>query len=234
MELAIAIFVLALLLGSILVPLATQVQQRQIADTQKILDEIREALLGFATTNGYLPCPDRQVGSAANDGTEDVDAATGRCTNISGTTPNALAAGNLPWASLGVGHQDAWGNRFRYTVLETYARRTPATSFNLNTSATGGLRVCSSTGCGSPATLTSTAVAVVISHGSNGRGAINANTNLSNPPPASVDEANNANNDREAVSRPLSTVTGNEFDDLVVWLPRFIVNNRMITAGRLP
>ena len=43
-ELAVALFIIALLLGSILVPLATQVEQRQISETQKTMEEIRDAL----------------------------------------------------------------------------------------------------------------------------------------------------------------------------------------------
>src|SRR5258705_4018498 len=132
-ELAVAVFVIALLLGSIVVPLATQVEQRQITETQKTMEEIRDALLGFAATNGYLPCPDLQAGAGANDGTEDFDAATGLCTTITGSSPNQLAAGNLPWATLGLGNQEVWGNRFRYTVVEAYARRSRDVSFSLVT-----------------------------------------------------------------------------------------------------
>jgi len=56
-EMAVAMFIIALVLGSILVPLGTQVEQRQIADTQKRLDEIKEALIGFVIANRYFPCP---------------------------------------------------------------------------------------------------------------------------------------------------------------------------------
>ncbi len=229
-ELAIAMFVIALLLGSILVPLATQVEQRQITETQKIMDEIREALLGFAAANGYLPCPD-QPGGTPNDGIEDVSA-VGQCTTITGAAPNTLAAGNVPWVTLGLGQQDAWGNRFRYTVLEAYARRPPASLFTLVT--IGGLRVCTATTCPATTTLTSTAVAVIMSHGKNGLSAINATTNVANFAATSADEVDNANNDRDAVSRTQSTLAGAEFDDIVVWLPKFILNSRMVAAGKLP
>lgn len=230
-ELAIAIFVLALLLGAMLVPLATQVEQRQIAETQKTMDDVREALLGFAATNGYLPCPDQQAGAGANDGVEDVSSsASGVCTNIIGAGVNALASGNLPWATLGLGQQDAWGNRLRYAVLETYARRSPAASFGLGTG--GGLRVCTASACATA--LTSTAVAIVISHGKNGLSAINALTNAANPTATATDELENADNDRDAVSRTPSNVPATYFDDMVIWLPKFTLNNRMVAAGRLP
>lgn len=229
-ELAIAIFIIALVLGAILVPLATQVEQRQIGETQRIMDEIREALLGYAATHGYLPCPDLQAGASANDGIEDFILSTGQCNTVTGTAPNTLAAGNLPWVTLGLGQQDAWGNRFRYTVLAPYARRALAAPFDLNTA--GGLQVCPTGSCGT--TLTASAVAVVISHGRNGLGAINATTNAQNPASTSPDEVENTDNDRDAVNRTLSNVAGSEFDDIVIWLPKYILNSRMVAAGKLP
>jgi prepilin-type N-terminal cleavage/methylation domain-containing protein len=226
-ELAISMFIIALLLGSILVPLTTQVEQRQVSETQKTLDEVREALLGFAVANGYLPCPDVTAGTGANDGFEDVTAATGVCQVLSGT----IATGNLPWATLGLGNQDSWGNRFRYTVLANFAQRTPATPFSITTAATT-LRVCSSQACTS--ITTSAAVAVIVSHGNNGLGAINAATNTAHPAPTSVDEIENTDTDLDTVSRVRSTVAGSEFDDVVVWLPKFTLINRMVAAEKLP
>lgn len=228
-ELAIAIFIIALLLGSILVPLATQVEQRQVTETQKSMEEVRDALLGFVATNGYLPCPDLQAGGTPNDGVEDVTGG-GVCTTIGGGAPNQYAAGNVPWVTLGLGSQDVWGNRFRYTVLATYAQRAPAATFTLATG--GGLRVCTTAACA--ATLTTTAVAVIISNGRNSRSAFNATTNAATAASTSADELENSDNDRDAVSRTHSNVAATEFDDIVVWLPKFILNNRMVAAGRLP
>src|SRR5258708_3115136 len=117
-EIAVAIFVIALLLGSILMPLGTQVEQRQISDVKKTLEEIKEGLLGFSTANGYLPCPDKTSASGAgtaNDGAEDVTAATGVC---------VVNEGNVPWLTLGVAnYSDPWGNRFRYRVSSNFAQR---------------------------------------------------------------------------------------------------------------
>src|SRR5687767_8707088 len=72
-EIAIAIFIIMLLLGSILVPLTTQVEQRQVSETQKMLKDIKEALISHAVAKGYLPCPDRPSGGAggANDTAND-------------------------------------------------------------------------------------------------------------------------------------------------------------------
>jgi prepilin-type N-terminal cleavage/methylation domain-containing protein len=225
-ELAIAVFVIALLVGMILVPLATQVEQRQNTETQKTMEDVRDALLGHAAAKGYLPCPDLTTGTGANDGVEDVTA--NRCPNRTTTSGVTFVTGNLPWSTLGLANQDAWGNRLRYTVVEDFARRD--TVFSLGT--VGGLRVCRASNCSS--TLTTTAVAVIISHGLNGYGAINAITSTANTAPTSSDEVLNQNGTRDAVYREKSTVAATEFDDLVVWLPQYTLANRMIAAGRLP
>ena len=47
-EMAVVVVVMALILGSILVPLSTQVEQRQVVDTQRVLEDIKEALIGYA------------------------------------------------------------------------------------------------------------------------------------------------------------------------------------------
>jgi prepilin-type N-terminal cleavage/methylation domain-containing protein len=224
-EMAVAVFIIALLLGSILVPLATQVEQRQIADTQKMLDEIREALIGFAVTAGYLPCPDKTTAAGvgtANDGQEDVSG--GAC-----VTPE----GNLPWVTLGIANSDVWSNRFRYRVDLSFANHT--TPFTLTSTST--IAVCTTSAC----TVRLTTVgdgppALILSHGKNGYGARSAISGNLNPNPTSADEI--ANNDANAtfVSRPSSAVgaTAGEFDDIVVWVPKTVLFNRMVAAGKLP
>jgi type II secretory pathway pseudopilin PulG len=226
-EIAIATFVLILLLGSLLVPLAAQVEQRQIADTQKTLEEVREALYGFAVANGYLPCPDTD-----NDGLENVNTGTGQCSTIAAS----IAGGNLPWQTLGVASADVWGNRFRYVIREEYARRAPATPFSLNTTS-ANVRVCSVAACTPAANvLTSTAVAAVFSAGRNGYGATSSLSGGANPAPSSADEVENTDNDRDIVYRVQTALgaTAGEFDDIVVWVSLYTLFNRMVSAGKLP
>jgi prepilin-type N-terminal cleavage/methylation domain-containing protein len=57
LELAVVMTILALLLGSALLPLAAQNDMRARRDTDKALADIRDALVGFAIVNGRLPCP---------------------------------------------------------------------------------------------------------------------------------------------------------------------------------
>ncbi len=225
-ELAISIFIIALLLGSILVPLATQVEQRQIGETQKSMEEIKEALLGFAATNGYLPCPDTD-----NDGAENIDTASGKCATVSGDN---VSTGNLPWATLGLTTStDAWGNRFRFAINERYGWRAPAALIALTTLSNTDVRICAAAGCGGTGIAV---VAAVVSMGRNGHGATNSQTGVANIAPASADELENLDGDREIVSRTASAVGAGagEFDDIVVSISQFVLFNRMIAAAKLP
>src|SRR6266704_3197068 len=102
-ELAVTLFIITLILGSILIPLTAQVEQRQISDTRKTLEETKEALIGFAIAKGYLPCP----AISASNGLE--DRSGGACTLVAGVPRRD---GFIPWATLGVSKLDAWGHIF--------------------------------------------------------------------------------------------------------------------------
>src|SRR5258708_36526884 len=56
-ELAVALAIIALLLAGALIPLSTQIDVRNTADTQRNMEPIKEAIFGFAQANGRLPCP---------------------------------------------------------------------------------------------------------------------------------------------------------------------------------
>lgn len=218
-ELAVAMFIMTLLIGSILVPLATQVEQRQNSATQEILEQARDALMGHAIVNGYLPCPDTD-----GDGAENISGSV--CATISSN----IAHGTLPWQTLGLSASDAWGNRIRYAVHEQYARRT---MFSLTTTAPT-LRVCTTSTCTSA--LTSSAVAVLVSHGKNGYGGTSSATGSSYVNPTGNDELENIDADRDFVSHVASAQgsAAGEFDDVVVWMPLYTLLNKMVTAGKLP
>ena len=226
-ELAIALLVIGLVLGSGLSLIGTQLEQQKFKETQRTLEEIKEALLGYAVsqTPPHLPCPDKTAAGGAgtaNDGQEDFNAATGVC---------VIQEGNIPWASLGVAQADAWGRRIHYRVSNNFSNRTPAASMTLASAA--NLRVCQAAGC---AVVTSNGVpAVVLSFGKNGFGAITA-AGAALPAPVGVDEIENSNLNGDFVSRnPTSAdAAAGEFDDVVSWLPSAILFNRLVAAGKLP
>ncbi len=237
-EIAVALFIITLILGSILVPLGTQVAQKQISDTQKTMEDIKEALIGFVAANSYLPCPD-----TTGDGVADP--------NAPGVCPNA--EGFIPWVTLNVARGDSWGNRFRYRIAPEFTN-TPAAgacatsdgrvglcdsgniTINTRNSTTKAVQI-----------LVSNAAAVIVSHGKNGYGATSIEGSAQAAVPgANTDETTNATpatvsfmtRTATAVSSTCSdTVAGQsfcEFDDIVTWISAYTVFNRMVSAGRLP
>ncbi|MGD2138789.1 MAG: type II secretion system protein [Burkholderiales bacterium] len=229
-ELSVAFVVIALLLGSLLVPLSTQVDQRRYAETEKQLEQIRDALVGFALANRYLPCP----AVSAADGSEDRDTGTNACTLVSG---NPKRDGFIPWVTLGVRPQDAWDNLIRYSVDPDFARSDPAFLFTL--SSTGDIQIQGRDNAGNLVDLTNVEIpAVIISHGKNGYGAISATgANRATPGSWSGDEKDNTSNTTTFYYRTRSEVTsatGGEFDDVVAWIPLNQLFASMVAGGRLP
>src|SRR5690606_31917220 len=105
-ELAVSLMIIALVLGMLVVPLGTQLDQQRIAETQKQLDYVREALLGFAIANGRLPCPAVGATPTGTAGAGLENRTGGACVGA-GTSMQGV----LPWATLGVPESDAWGRR---------------------------------------------------------------------------------------------------------------------------
>ena len=242
-EIAIAIFIITILLGSILVPLTTQVESRNYDTTQRILDQARDALIGFAAANGRFPCP----ASATSNGAEDVsDLANGICGATVSFT--AVYVGFLPARTLGFtpidssGYAlDAWGltqNRIRYavssqtvTITRPFTKPSGMRTAGMSSiaGATNLLYVCNSgtgvttSACGTAGTLAGSVPAVIWSPGAN---AATGGT--------STDEAENLDNDRVFVSRTRSDGTSGEFDDIVTWIGAPTLFNRLVAAGQLP
>lgn len=246
-ELAIAVFIMALLIGSILVPLQSQVKSRKLEETDRILSQAREALLGYVAANGYFPCPASST-SNGQEASPNHGAGAGTC-NASVTFATALV-GFLPAVTLqltpvdGSGYAlDAWGlpqNRIRYAVanatvnlvtnpfMKTNGMRN-ATMASIQ-SATTLLYVCrtgtgvTATGCAaSTDELSDNAIAVIWSLGEN------APSGGSAP-----HEDKNLNNTRVFVQAPYSTAAGSVFDDQLTWIGPPMLFNRLIAAGQLP
>lgn len=245
-ELAVALFVLMLLLGSIIVPLTTQVEQRKLSESRKALDTARDALMGFAAANGRLPCP----ASPASNGNESFaaggSASDGNCSNFFDGFLPAAALGYTPTDSFGYA-LDGWGivqNRVRYAVsnqtvngiTNPLTRNGGMSSAGLsNLAAAQFLFVCNSgigvnagTNCGAAVALSSNALAVIYSVGANAVTGGTSAHEAENPNP------NGGSADRIFVSRDFSNATGSEFDDIVTWIGTSPLFNRMIGAGQLP
>jgi type II secretory pathway pseudopilin PulG len=142
-ELAIVFTIVALLLASAMYTLSAQTEGRNIADSQRRLEEARDLLVGFAMVNGRLPCPARYTSSASNSGGMEsfCVAGAGTCAGTETTTVQShgncsnFGDGFLPAVAIGFTPTDAsgfaldpWGNRIRYAVASKTANPAGATS----------------------------------------------------------------------------------------------------------
>lgn len=235
-EIAIVLVVLGLLLAGLIGPMGTRIEQEERERTRASLEEIKEALYGFAVVHGRLPCPDSD---GSNDGLED---RTTTCTAL---------VGNLPWVDLVVPELDAWGRPFRYGVTQSFGDDVtlgtvtpPVTPPGTCTSlpAQSSFALCTAgniivrdgdTSVPGTTQIANDVAAVVLSHGKYRfqRGVVD--------PPSPHEEENFEDSGAgdtpgTIVERGYTGETGREFDDLVVWIPHLILKNRMIMAGKLP
>ncbi len=206
-EMAVVMVIIGLLLGGLLTPLATQMENDRRKETQTTLIAIRDALIGYAQINGKLPCPDNNNNGLADD----------VCTpGVANLNPPATP-GRLPYATLGVSPTDSWGNRWNYVVNGGFTVAAPTLTKTTAGSGNGLIQVSATTGCAAP--LLADNVPALIWSG--GKSAL----------PGAL-ETENANGDRCFTDAGYSM--GNPgFDDMLVWIPRGLLINRMVAAGSL-
>jgi len=248
------LLVVGLLLGAILLPIATQYRIRETRNAQQQIEEIRQALIGFAQSQGRLPCPDTDL-----DGLEN------------GTGPGCgNNNGFLPYATIGLPATDPWGHLFVYRVATEFTN-TAATGLSCGGAGDSQLGLCDNgnitifTRGDNPATgpietknpnnYATNAAAVIVSFGPNGYCGTDPNGVQLAPvtgacPTTDVtttDEFENSDTDGTFVSRSYTsggtgcsdnagtdTTIFCEFDDLTVWIPTSLLLGKLIEAGQLP
>lgn len=242
-ELVVVIAIIGLLLGAVLTPLATQYKVRKNQEAERSLTDIRAALVGFAMTNGRLPCPDDPANGVV--GVEDY-------TNNAPPTRDTCSQyeGYLPWVTLGIPPTDGWGRLYRYRVnqefIQTTSPGTPCATLDdmLGLCDSADITVIDRASDKTSITLTSNAAAVVVSLGGNGFGGrdLDGNTLVA---PTGADELDNTDGDTTFVKRGHSPGASTcddesgtspfcEYDDLVIWIPESMLKSRLVEAGRLP
>lgn len=198
-------------------------QQRTLAT----LAQAREALLGFAATQGRLPRP----AASALDGRE----RAGDCAD------DAQCSGFLPWVALGVEGNDAWGKLLRYSVTPAMARA-PIVSF----SAIADRVVLTRDGRGDFAFVAGQEQCdisaqclpvVVFSQGKDHYGTAASGVPQINTARGNIDEASNDSASRSFIARPASdnaALPGGAFDDILSWITLPTLYQRMRAARNLP
>jgi len=230
-ELSIVLVVVALLLGTFITPLSNQVDQRSYTDTQRRLEDIREALIGYAVANGRFPCP----GSSTNGGWEAFAAGgtttNGNCLSFSGLIPGTqLGLTSIDTQGLAIDGWTSAQNRIRYAITNQTVNgvTNPFT-------AAGGMR---NSGVGALGTQCSYLFVFTGSVVSTTCGSAPPSNVLSNGDAVFVlysvgkDAADEQPGDgKNFLYQMFSTAN---FDDQVLWVSRYTVINRLVQAGQLP
>jgi prepilin-type N-terminal cleavage/methylation domain-containing protein len=151
-EMAIVLVILGFVLGGVVGSLSAQRETQKRNETQKHLEEIRNAIIGYVQINGRLPCP----ASATSQGRP--VPTSGACTGN-----NSL----IPYADLGIRGSisggvlnDAWQQNLRYRVTSISAWSYVTTPISFVPPVTD-FRICSSLPC-IAASITATDVVFVL------------------------------------------------------------------------
>lgn len=196
LEMAVVLMIIGLLLGGLIPTLSAQRESQQINETRKQMDDIQQALFGYALAHGRLPCPAQAtLATGATDaGNEATIANSCACKTPTGSDntiadssaskvacPESTVTGVLPWATLGINETDAWGRRYTYRVTHRFADQiipsttdcTPAiavapTASSFALCSPGVPNVLATSG---GVTVATDVPAVIVSHGKNGCGA---------------------------------------------------------------
>lgn len=244
-ELSIVVLIMGLILGGIAVPLAKQRDSARIRDAEAQLDAVRDALEGYLLVNGALPCP----ATPGSGGLADPNA--GGCRRQHGFVPATTLdlAGSRNDDNLLL---DPWGSPLRYSVTAVDGDGNGDWDFihaaDLRTVGLAALSpdlvVCrtaagaSGAACGSANdTLTDSSPLVVYSLGkdwaqfSSADQVENVGGTIAGGPSGSQYRV--AAND-VFVARGRSIQAGNEYDDVIGWLPANTVYKRLVDAGHAP
>ena len=180
----------------------------------KLLNEIRDALYGFVIINGYLPCPT----TIADPSQANYGVAAASC------SANPAAEGFLPWKTLGVTETDAWSGKRIVTASPGYWRYRVDRNF-----ANSGVPVTLST------SFSADALTIKDSNGND------LNTASERPlvivfstGPNLTGDEQNASPNTEVPGIFRSDVPSGNFDDILIWISRPQLFNRMVAAGKLP
>lgn len=213
---AIVMVILGMLLGGLLSPLSTQreISQRQEAEEQ--LQEIHDALIGFAIAQSpsRLPCPASPgPGGGGTNGEED-PVGGGTCNTQHGLIPARTLGLNGNFNNDGE-LLDPWHRTINYSV-SSVSGSAWTTSITLSTP-TPNFEVCQDTLCA--VTLADNLVAIVYSSAKDITGSALQNEN--------------SDNDTRFVLAPYSEGAGNEFDDILHWISPNPLSLQLVKAGRL-
>lgn len=202
------------IMGLVLAGATSLMSGRAAAERKKLtetrLDTALEALTAYYVVNNRLPCPaDGSLTNAdANYGRSQPET-SGACDTVAVTMTEAV----IPWRTLGLREPesfDAWDRRARYWVSNNLTSAGSALSGDL---------VLRDGDAGNPLSseLANNAAFVLLSSGENGLGGWTRSGTAMATTGISTDEQLNVNGGGTWIDRRLSSLSSDEFDDLVRW-----------------
>jgi prepilin-type N-terminal cleavage/methylation domain-containing protein len=226
LEVAIVMLILSLVLGGVLISLATTKEIDDRRDSEAILNEVKLALYGFAQATGRLPCP----ATATSAGIE-VPAGGGVCTQQHGFVP-ALTLGLNGAFNDDELLLDSWYSPLRYSVTSAntsaYTSSGGLSNAGINALAPD-FRVCDAAACGN--VIVDSVPAVLISLGADWASFDGADVDATENSGENTINGYKHANDTNFVS---SQYIENNFDDLIVWVSSSILITKLIAVGQLP
>jgi prepilin-type N-terminal cleavage/methylation domain-containing protein len=203
-EIAIVLLIFGLIIGGIMGPLKTQLDNVERKDAIKTISTIKQALIGYAIRMHRLPCADTD-----GDGIENT--AVGSCNDT----------GQVPWVTLGLNAPSSWvrpPNAAANRQSTSYRVAAPFTTAGFAINVIGDIVVESTSG---GATIADNIPAIVVYRG----------RNWLSQAPAVGDERENADNDEDFVDK---NHINEGYDDFVDWVNLNNLIGKMVSANKWP
>lgn len=248
-EIAVALAIIGLALGTGITVLNARLTQAKIDTTKARVEGVRQALVAYVSQNYRLPCPagpglkQGDTGFNAEEGTVAGCITNNGVTHVGLPLPAGLSRGTVPCATLGIAEEacyDAYGTRLTYFVEEAAARLAVNTISGIKGSMTihkivppaaptpstaNQINNCNATPGDN--SCNSLAVAMIISHGANRGGGYPPGGIVQHPttvPEISIYEQLNADNNITFLQNDYVEKGVNSFDDMVSALvPRDLI-----------
>ncbi len=225
-EIALVLIILGILANAFLQPIGSRLDAAKRNETEQLLLQIEQAVIGFTVAHGRLPCPAPPDQLAVERST------------CAGTD----AQGVVPAVTLGLpGHRnehgaalDAWNQPVRYVVSQAdhdTAGQTGSPDFTTSGDMqqvgmgelASDLQICAAPAGSNCPTRSLLANQIPVLFFSTGR-----------PDKVSPIEQENLDHDRVFVHRDYSQVDDQHFDDLMHWIPENLLFFQLLQAGLLP
>ena len=232
-EMAVVLLIVSTLLGGLLISIGStrEVSNRRAAETQ--INEILEAIYGYAQANGRLPCPATATSNGAESRTGGADS---NCSGAYGFVP-AVTLGLVGSVDANTLYLDPWDSPYRYSVsaianvdgwqYTSNAGLTSSTQTLSQLAVGADLRVCDSSICSN--ILANDLPAVVLSLGADWA-SFSSTNEVENSGEQTVAGYRMPNN-QTFVS---TTYIEDSFDDQLGWISPSLLITRLIAAGQLP